>query len=282
MAAGYQMKGNIVFYLLIKYVSLLTSRFSTICLWLNSCHVGMCWHDCSRTHPDIDVSKNAICSICRGWMTAGYQMKANIVFYLLMKYFSLLTSRFWQYVFNWSLVIWRLCWHGRARIHPDIDVSKNAICTICRGWMAVGNQMKGNIVFHLLMKYFSLLMSRFRQYVFNWNLVIWRLCWHGRQSIHPHIDVSKNAICTICRGWMAARYQTKGNIDFYLLMKYFSLLTSRVSAICHWLKSCHLVAVWTFLPRLNGCGVWNERQYCFLSADEIFFTFNEPNSAICL
>ena len=30
------------------------------------------------------------------------------------------------------------------------------------------------------------------------------------------------------------------------------------------------------LPRLNGCGVPNERQYCFLSADEIFFTFNEP------
>ena len=30
------------------------------------------------------------------------------------------------------------------------------------------------------------------------------------------------------------------------------------------------------LPRLNGCGVSNERQYCFLSADEICFTFNEP------
>ena len=30
------------------------------------------------------------------------------------------------------------------------------------------------------------------------------------------------------------------------------------------------------LPRLNGCGVTNERQCCFLSADEIFFTFNEP------
>ena len=30
------------------------------------------------------------------------------------------------------------------------------------------------------------------------------------------------------------------------------------------------------LPRLNGCGVSNERQYCFLSADEIFVTFNEP------
>ena len=30
------------------------------------------------------------------------------------------------------------------------------------------------------------------------------------------------------------------------------------------------------LPRLNGCGVSNERQYCFLSADEIFCTFIEP------
>ena len=31
------------------------------------------------------------------------------------------------------------------------------------------------------------------------------------------------------------------------------------------------------LPRLNGRGgISNERQYCFLSADEIFFTFNEP------
>ena len=30
------------------------------------------------------------------------------------------------------------------------------------------------------------------------------------------------------------------------------------------------------LPRLNGCGVSNERQYCFLSTDEICFTFNEP------
>ena len=30
------------------------------------------------------------------------------------------------------------------------------------------------------------------------------------------------------------------------------------------------------LPRLNGCGASNERQYCFLSADEIFVFFNEP------
>ena len=30
------------------------------------------------------------------------------------------------------------------------------------------------------------------------------------------------------------------------------------------------------LPRLNGCGVLNETKYGFLSADEIFFNFNEP------
>ena len=63
MTAGYQMKGNIVFYLLMKYVSLLTSCFSAICLWLNSCHMGICWLDCSRMQPDIDVSKNAIFTI---------------------------------------------------------------------------------------------------------------------------------------------------------------------------------------------------------------------------
>ena len=32
------------------------------------------------------------------------------------------------------------------------------------------------------------------------------------------------------------------------------------------------------LPRLNGCGVSSERQYCLLSADEIFLKFNEPFS----
>ena len=30
------------------------------------------------------------------------------------------------------------------------------------------------------------------------------------------------------------------------------------------------------LPRLNGCRASNDRQYCFLSAGEIFVTFNEP------
>ena len=30
------------------------------------------------------------------------------------------------------------------------------------------------------------------------------------------------------------------------------------------------------LPRMKGCGLSNERQYCFQSADEIFFNFNEP------
>ena len=81
-------------YLLTKYFSILTSRFSAISLWLNSCHMWICWHDCARIHPNIDNSKNAIYPICRGWMAAGYQMKGNIVFYLLTKHFSNITSRF--------------------------------------------------------------------------------------------------------------------------------------------------------------------------------------------
>ena len=128
--------------------------------------------------------------------------------------------------------IWRLCWHGRARIHPDIDVSKYAICTICRGWMTAGYQMKGNIVFYLLMKYVSLLTSRFAAICLWLNSCHQGICWHDCSRIQPDIDVSKNAICTICRSWMAAGYQIKGNIVFYLLMKYYSLFTSRFSAIC--------------------------------------------------
>ena len=73
MAAGHQVKGNIVCYLLTKYFSILTSRFSAISLWLNSCHMGMCWHDCARIHPNIDNSRNAIYPICRGRMAAGYE-----------------------------------------------------------------------------------------------------------------------------------------------------------------------------------------------------------------
>ena len=164
---------------------------------------------------------------------------------------------FRQYVFNWSLLIWRLCWHGRESIHPNIDVSKNAISTICRGWMAAGYQMKGNIVFYLLMKYVLILASRFsairlwlnsceRQYcflsadeiLFNFNQPFYgnmsltenfsfgRCVSYGREYIHPDIDVSKNAICTFCRGWMAVGYQIRGNIVFYLLTRYCSILTS--------------------------------------------------------
>ena len=152
------MKDNIVFYLLMKYVSLLTSRFSPICVKLNSCHMGICWHGRSRIHPDVDVSKYAICTICRGWMAAGHQMKDNNVFYLLMKYVSLLTSRF--------SAVWDSKGTGLVRVHqsnilPDLDVSTNAKCTNCRGWMAAGYQMKDSIVVYLLMKYLLLLTSRF-------------------------------------------------------------------------------------------------------------------------
>ena len=63
--------------------------FLAICLWLKSCPLGMCWHGRARMHPNIDVSQYAICTACRGWMAAGYQVKGNIVFYLLRKYFSI-------------------------------------------------------------------------------------------------------------------------------------------------------------------------------------------------
>ena len=149
----------IVCYLLTKYFSILTSRFSAISLWLNSCHMGMCWHDCARIHPNIDNSRNAIYPICRGWMAAGYQMKGNIVFYLLRKYFSNITSRF-----------------------SAMQVSIKTGCPILQNQ----NHVYGTF-------------SR---------------CFQRRQ-MHK-------------------------------------------------------------LPRLNGCGVSSERQYCLLSADEIFLKFNEP------
>ena len=55
----------------------------------NACHLGLCWHGRARIHPNIGVSKNAICTICHGWMAAGYQRKGNIVFYQLTKYLSI-------------------------------------------------------------------------------------------------------------------------------------------------------------------------------------------------
>ena len=39
--------------------------------------MGICWHDCSRIQPDIDVSKNAICTIYRGWMAETNQNDEN-------------------------------------------------------------------------------------------------------------------------------------------------------------------------------------------------------------
>ena len=106
MAAGYQVKGNIVCYQLTKYFLSLTSRFPAISLWLNSCHMGICWHDCARIHPNINNSRNAIYPICRGWMAAGYQMKGNIVFCLMTKYFFKYNEPFFR---NASFNIDRLC-----------------------------------------------------------------------------------------------------------------------------------------------------------------------------
>ena len=141
--------------------SILTSRFSALCLWLNACHLRLCWHGRARIHPNIDVSKNAICTICRGWMAAGYQIKGNIVLYLLTKYCSIFMSRFSVICLLINSCHMGMCWHDCARIHPNIDVYKNAIYPICRGWMAAGYQMKSNIVFYQLTTYFSNITSRF-------------------------------------------------------------------------------------------------------------------------
>ena len=146
--------------------------------------------------------------------------------------FSILTSRFFGNV-SLTEVLWfrGLCWHDRARIYPIIDVSKNAKCTICRGWKAAGYQMKGNIVFNLLTKYLSIVTSRMSAICLCINPCHMGMCWLDCARIHPNSDVSKTAICPICRGWMAAGHQMKGNIYFYLLTKYFSIITSRFSAM---------------------------------------------------
>ena len=46
-------------------------------------------------------------------------------------------------------------------------------------------------------------------------------------------------------------------------------------------QECILISMFPRTPyaqsaRLNGCGLSNERQYCCLSADVIFVSFNEP------
>ena len=120
----------------------------------------------------------------------GIKWKAILFSICWWNLFHFWRAVFPKYVFNWSLVIWRLCWHGNARIHPDIDVFKNAICTIRRGWTAAGYQMKGNIVFYLLMKYFSLLMSRFSAICLWLNSCHMGICWHDCSRIQPDIDVS--------------------------------------------------------------------------------------------
>ena len=137
MDAGYQVKGDIVFYLLTKYLSIFKSRLAEWLLWLNSCHMGMCWHDRARILPNIDVFKNAICPICRGWMAAGYQMKGNTVLHQLTKYLSILTSLLSAMCLWLNSCHMGMCWHDCTRIHPNIDVSKNATCPIFRGWIVV-------------------------------------------------------------------------------------------------------------------------------------------------
>ena len=172
MAEVYQIKGNIVLYLLTKYCSILTSRFSVICLWLNSCHMGMCWHDCAGIHPDIDVSKNAIYPISRGWMAAGYQMNGNIVFYLLTLYFSNITSRFsamWV-----SIKTGRVIYQNENQacsliaMFPGTPDAQTAAAKSPRGitWKAI----LFAICWRNIVQFWR---AVFRQYVFDSTLVIW-------------------------------------------------------------------------------------------------------------
>ena len=169
------------------------------------------WVHQSNILPDVDVSTNARCTNCRGWMAAGYQMKGNIVLYLLKKYLSILTSRLSAICLWFNPCHLEMRWQVRARMNTNINVSQNARCTSCHGWMAAGSQMKGNIVFYLLTKYFSNLTSRFSAV---WDSKGTGLVRVHQSNILPDLDVSTNAKCTNCRGWMAAGSQVKGNIAF--------------------------------------------------------------------
>ena len=228
MAAGYQRKGNIDFYLLMKYVSLLTSRFSTICPQLKSCHLeavstwsfkNTSWYRCFQERHMHNLPRLNGCRVSNERQHC-FLSADEICFTFNEPFFHNMSLT--------EIVIWRLCWHGLARIHPDIDVPSTPYAqSVAAEWLQ-GIKWKAILFSICWWNICHFYRAVFPQFVFNWSLVIWRLCWHGRARIHPDIDVSKNAICTICRGWMAAGYQMKGNIVFYLLMEYLSLLTSQL------------------------------------------------------
>ena len=84
-----------------------------------------------------------------------------------------------------------MCWHGRARIHPNINVSQDAICTICRGWMAASSERQYSFLSadEIFCNYNELF---FRNVSFNivssWHIsktkiqyAPWSRCFHERQ-----------------------------------------------------------------------------------------------------
>ena len=104
MVVGYQVKGNIVCFLLWKYFPILRTVFPQSEFQYSPSHLK---YQKSIMLTNLDVSTNARCIKRGGWKAAGYHVKDNIVFYLLTKYLSVLTSRVCQSDFDSILVIWR-------------------------------------------------------------------------------------------------------------------------------------------------------------------------------
>ena len=87
---------EIVFFVLAKYFSIIISRFSTMWLWIKSCHVGMSWQGCAKLHPNIDVSTNArIYKLpwINGWGWKG-----------------ILFSMYWQNIFQFLRAVFSTKW----------------------------------------------------------------------------------------------------------------------------------------------------------------------------
>ena len=132
----------------------------------------MCWHDCARIHPNIDNSRNAIYSICRGWMAAGYQMKGNIVFYPMTKYFFKYNEPFFR---NASFNIDRLChktksesriWYFFSMFPGTPDAQ-----TAAAKWLR-GSKWKAILFAICWRKIFQFERAIFRQYTFDSTLAI--------------------------------------------------------------------------------------------------------------
>ena len=137
---------------------------------------------------------------------------------------------------------------------PNNDVSTNASCTNCCSQKAVRFQMKGNIFFMRWQNIYQFQLAVFPQYDFEENVSgRYMLACYYRARILPNIDVSTNASYTNCCDQMAAGFQVNWNFVFSALAKYLSILTSRFSTKCLWIKLVH-VRYYRFrmLPNYDG------------------------------